>query len=96
MVDTVNQNFTFILVLYTFSLHYSSMIFSVSNDGTEWSLDFGPDSVTLTVKDLAQELTKNSQEIPLAACCLLLSRTQQFLNNHIARVPVTPTQARNT
>ena len=24
------------------------MIFSVSNDGIEWSLDFGPHSVTLT------------------------------------------------
>ena len=67
------------------------MIFSVSNDGIEWSLDFGPDSVTLTVKDLAQEMTISSQEIPLAACSLL-SRRQEFLNNHLARVPVTPNQ----
>ena len=43
------------------------MIFSVSNNGFEWSLDFGPDSVTVTVKDLVQELTVNSQEIHLAA-----------------------------
>ena len=34
------------------------MIFSVSNDGIDWSFDFGPDSVTLTVKHLAQEMTK--------------------------------------
>ena len=33
------------------------MIFSVSNDGIEWSRDFGPDSVTLTVKDLVQGKT---------------------------------------
>ena len=68
------------------------MIFAVSNDGVEWSLDFGPDSVTLTVKDLVQELTVSSQEILLAAWSLLLSQKQQFLNNHLARVPVTPNQ----
>ena len=67
-------------------------IFVVSNDGIEWSLDFGPDSVTLTVKDLVQELTKSSQEIPLADWSLLLSQRQKFLNNHLARVPVTPNQ----
>ena len=68
------------------------MIFSVSNDCIEWSLDFGPDSVTLTVKDLVQEMTIRSQDIPLAAWSLLLSQSQQFLNNHLARVPVTPSQ----
>ena len=68
------------------------MIFSVSNDGIDWSLDFGPDSVTLTVKDLVQEETKSSPEIPLAAWSLLLSQRQQFLNNPLARVPVTPNQ----
>ena len=56
------------------------MIFSVSNDGIEWSLDFGPESVTLFVKDLVQEMTTNSQEIPLAAWSLLLSQRHQFLN----------------
>ena len=68
------------------------MIFSVSNDGLEWSLGFGPDSVTLTVKDLVQEMTISSQEIPLAAWSLFLSQRQQFLNNHLARVPVSPKQ----
>ena len=43
------------------------MFSSVSNDGIEWSLDFGPDSVTLTVKDLVEHMTISSQEIPLAA-----------------------------
>ena len=66
------------------------MTFSVSNDSIEWSFDFGPDSVTLTVKDLFQVLTTCSQEIPLAAWSLLLSQRQQFSNNHLARVPVTP------
>ena len=68
------------------------MIFSVSNNGIEWSFDYGPDSVTLTVKDLVQELTISSQEIPLAAWSLLLSQGEDFVNNHLTRVPVTPDQ----
>ena len=68
------------------------MIFSVSNDSIERSLDFGPDSVTLTVTDLVQEMTISSQEIPLAAWSLLWSQRQDFLNNHLARVLVTLNQ----
>ena len=68
------------------------MIFSKSNDVNEWFLEFGPDSVTLTVKDLVKEMTINSQEINLAAWCLLLSKRHDFLNNHLARVSVTPNQ----
>ena len=48
--------------------------------------------MTLIVKDLVQEMTISSQEIPLAALSLLLSQRQQFLNNHLASVPVTPNQ----
>ena len=43
------------------------MIFSVSKDGIEWSLDFGPDSLAMTRKDIAQEMTLSSEEIPVAA-----------------------------
>ena len=68
------------------------MVFSVSNDGIEWCLEFGPDSVARTVKDLVQEMTKSSQEISLAARSLLLSQRQEFLNNHLARFPVSPNQ----
>ena len=68
------------------------MIFPVCNDGIEWSLGFGPDSVTLTVKDLVQEKTINLQKFLQAAWSLLLSQGQQFLNNNLARVPVTPNQ----
>ena len=70
------------------------MIFSVSNDGIEWSLDFGADSLTLTVKDLVEEMTISSQESPLPAWSLLLSQRQEVLNNHLAQVPVTPNQQR--
>ena len=70
------------------------MIFSVSNDGIQWTLDFGTDSVTIAVNDIVQNVTISSQEIPLAALQLLLSQRQDFLNNHLARVPITPNQER--
>ena len=68
------------------------MIFSVTNDGIQWTLDFGADSVTIAVNDLDQNLTNSSQEIPLAAWQLLLSQRQDFLNNHLPRVPLTENQ----
>ena len=68
------------------------MIFLVSNDGIQWTLDFGPDSVTIAGNDLDQNLTISSQETPLAAWQLLLSQRQDFLDNHLPRVPVTENQ----
>ena len=68
------------------------MIFSASNDGIQWTLDFGSDSVTIAVNDLEQNITISSQEIPLAAWQLLLSQRQDFLDNHLPRVPITPNQ----
>ena len=70
------------------------MIFSVSIDGIQWTLDFvdSPDSVTIAVIDLDQNITTSSQEIPLTAWQLLLAQRQDFLNNHLARVPITPNQ----
>ena len=74
------------------NLHKIIMIISVSNDGIQWTLDFGPDSVTNSVNDLDQNVTISSQEKPLAACQLLLSQRQDFLNNHLGQVPITPNQ----
>ena len=68
------------------------MIFSVSSDGNQWIPDFGPDSDTIAVNDLDQNITISSQEISLAAWQLLLSQRQDFLNDHLARVPITPNQ----
>ena len=68
------------------------MIFSVSNDGIQWTLDFGPDSVIFEVNDLVQNITISSQEKPLAAWQLLLSQRQEFLDNHLSRVPITSNQ----
>ena len=68
------------------------MIFSVSNDGIQWTLDFGPDSVTNAVIDLDQNTTISSQEIPLAAWQLLLSQRQDFVNNHLPGVPIAQNQ----
>ena len=68
------------------------MIFSVSKDGIQWTLEFGPNSVTIAVNDLDQNITISSREIHLAAWQLLLSQSQEFLNNHLARVPISPNQ----
>ena len=68
------------------------MFFSAFNDSIECSLDFGPGSVTLTVKDLVEEVTRSSQEITKAAWILLLSQSQHFLKNHLARFPITPNE----
>ena len=48
--------------------------------------------MTVSVKYLVQEMTISSQEIPLASWSLLLSQRQEFLNNHLAQVPVIPNQ----
>ena len=68
------------------------MVFSVSNGGNQCTLDVGSDSVTIAVIDLNQNLTISSQEIPLAAWQLVLSQRQDFLTNHLARVPITANQ----
>ena len=68
------------------------MQFTVCNNGIQWTLDFGPDSVVVSVKDLDDNLTISSLEIPLAAWSLLLSQRQDFLDNHLPRVPITPNQ----
>ena len=80
------------LTLTTCSFTINTMQFTVSNNGTQWILDFGPDSLVLSVKDLDENLSISSLEIPLAAWSLLLSQRQDFLNNHLPRVPITPNQ----
>ena len=102
LVDDLSNIFNFLIILFNFTLQSTAtqltfnlqkiMNFSVSNDGIQWTLDFGPDSVTIAVIDLVQNITISSQEIPLAAWQLLLSQRQDFLNNHLARVPITPNQ----
>ena len=69
-----------------------NMIFSVSNDGIQWTLDFGPDSFTIAEIDLNQNIRISSQEIPLHSWQLLLSQRQDFLDNHLPRVPITQNQ----
>ena len=66
------------------------MIFSVSNNEIQCILYSAPDFVTIAVNDLDQKTTTISQEKPLAAWQLLLSQGQDFFNNLLARVPVTP------
>ena len=68
------------------------MIVSVFNDGIQWILDFGLDSVNISVNDLVQKIAISSQKKPLAAWQLLLSQGQDFLDNHLPRVPITRKQ----
>ena len=68
------------------------MFFAVFNDGIQWTLDFGLDSVLIAKNELDQIITISSQERPLGAWQLLLSQRQNSLNNHLARVPITPNQ----
>ena len=68
------------------------MIFAVFNEGAQWSLDLGPHSVILTVENLIQEKTISSQEIALPAWNLLLFQRQEFLDNDLLPMPVTPNQ----
>ena len=64
--------FIFLIILSNFNLQSTARIFSanlqkmmilVSNDGIQWTLDFGPDSVTIAVNDLDQNIAISSQEI---------------------------------
>ena len=98
--------FNFQIILFVFNLQSTAkiqssnlqkiIIFTVSKDGIQWTLDFGPDSVTIAVNDLVQNLIISSQERPSAAWQLLLSQRQGFLNNHLPRVPITPNQEGTT
>ena len=81
------------LKLTTRSFTINTLQFTVSNNETQWILDFGADSVVLSVKDLNENITISSLEI-LAAWSLLLSQRQEFLSNHLPRVPITPNQQR--
>ena len=102
LADDLSNIFNFQIILFNFTLQSTAtqltfnlqkiMIFSVSNDGIQWTLYFGPHSATIAVNDLDQNITISSQEIPLAAWYLLLSQRQDFFNNHPAQVPITPNQ----
>ena len=88
----MSKVFIFLSNLYFFNLHLSSMIFAVSKEEIQWSLDFGPDYVILTVKDVVQEKTLSVQKNLLPAWNLLLSQRQEILDSRIAQIPIAPNQ----
>ena len=65
------------------------MIFSVSNNNMNWSLEFGPDTVSLEVQNFADEAVLDSIELPLAVWNLLESQRLRFLEDTISGAPVT-------
>ena len=101
MADDLSDIFSFQIFLFRFNLQSTAvqptfnlqkiLIFSVTNDGIQWTLDFGPDSVINAVNDLDQNLI-SSQKTPLAVWQLLLFQRQKFLENHLPRLPKTPSQ----
>ena len=56
-----SRNLLFYFISYYFEPPSSSMI-SVCSNGIQWSCDFGPDSLTLTVNDLTHDMTKSSEQ----------------------------------
>ena len=98
MAVLLQHNITFLFIFQTFlqmptrSFTINAIQFTVSNNVTQWTLDFGPGSVVLSVKDLDENLTISSLEIPLVSSSLLLSQRQEILENRLPRVPITPNQ----
>ena len=54
-----------------------------------WSLEFGPDTVSLEVQNFADQAVLNSIEIPLAVWNLLESQRLRFLEDTISGAPLT-------
>ena len=54
-----------------------------------WSLEFGPNTVSLEVQNFADETVPNSIEIPLAVWNLLESQRLRFLEDAVAGAPLT-------
>ena len=59
-----------------------------------WSLEFGPDTVSLEVQNFADQAVLNSIEIPLAVWNLLESQRVRFLEDAISGAPLTEEHAR--
>ena len=102
MVDDLSDIFIFQIISFNFNLQSTAtqLTFNLQKidllslqrrnpvDARFWSRL----CVTIAVNDLDQNLTISSQEIPLAAWQLLLSQRQDFLDNHLPRVPITQNQ----
>ena len=54
-----------------------------------WSLEFGPDTVSLEVQNFADQAVLNSIEIPLVVWNLLESQRLRFLEDAISGAPLT-------
>ena len=61
-----------------------------------WSLEFGPDTVSLEVQNFADQAVLNSIEIPIAVGNLLESQRLRFLEDAISGVPLTEDEQART
>ena len=72
LADDLSNIFSFQIILFNITLQSTAtqltfnlqkiMIFSISNDGIQWTLDFGPDFIFIAVNDLDQNITISSLE----------------------------------
>ena len=83
------------LKLTTRSFTINTMQITVSSNGTQWILDFGPDSLVFSVKGLDENITITSLEIPLAAWSLLLSKDKNFWTITCLEFQYLPTNTKN-
>ena len=96
----IQHKITFVFVFQTFlqlptrSFTINTMQFTMFNNRTRCTLDYGPDSVVLSVKDIDENLTISFLGIPPAASSLLLSQRQDLLHYLLPRVTITPNQQR--
>ena len=68
------------------------MIFSVSNNEIQWTLDIGPDSVTIAVNDLAQNINNQLARNGLGCLAIAVVSKATILDNHLRRFHINPNQ----
>ena len=89
LADEFGNIFMFHFTSYQSYLPSRSMILSISTDNSHWTPNFGPHSLTLSVKDVVLK-QKGPQKFPAAAWSLLFQRRQNFSESHLSRNPIVP------
>ena len=105
LVDDLSHIFIFQIILFNFNLQSTSQIKSTYSQLSENHHDllslqrrnpvgsrFWSRLCYYYSERSRYQNIISSQELPLAAWHLLLAQRQDFLNNHLARVPITPNQ----
>jgi len=65
------------------------MIFSASSAELNWSLEFGPESVLLELRNISTETVVKFIELPLSVWNLLESQRLRFMEEALTGAPLT-------